>query len=109
MLKLFVVLALVGMMFAFTGCDKPKAETEKAAVAEQVYAQDVQAGAKEAKEAVKEAPVKQEAAKPAEAKAEQPKKTEKAEPKQKKETKAVEGEKAAKAEQGKEVKAEPAK
>lgn len=101
MLKLFVVLALVGMMVAFTGCDKPKAEVEKAAVAEQVYAQaSVKEAKAEAKEAVKEASAKQVKA------AEEPKAAKEKAPKK---AKAQKSNKAEKAEEAKPAEAAPKK
>lgn len=76
MKKLCIALAILGLtgaMFTFTGCDKPKVETEKAVAIEQTaYAQDSEQAVKDEKKA--EAPaVKQEAAKPEQAKAAEPK------------------------------------
>lgn len=88
--KLCVVLTiigLVGFMFAFTGCDKPKAETEKAiAVAQAVYAQDSEQAVKAEKKADKA--VIQKKAKAEQAKPEQKKAKSKKGKAQQKQTKA---------------------
>ena len=66
-MKHFIALCLVALTCVFTGCGKQK-EVKAVAIEEQAYTQESKPAAKaEKKEAVKEAPVKQEAekAKPA--------------------------------------------